>query len=343
MYMKKVHACAPAKLILSGEYSVVFGKVAVACAVNRHAGVTIQGMKDQGVVFHLRDIKKTVLSTISTLRRIRDRLLDNFRLFSNGTLSIRHVLSSPLEIFQYSLISLLEAYGIELEEGLHIDVHSSIPIGCGMGSSAATAVSFLKSVSSYLGLQRGLEWLEKCVFECERFQHGFPSGVDAKLALYGGCVAFQKEKPVQKLLLPTSSFWLINTGTPLSRTGECVEQVKNTFQYSTIWSEFEAITKAMIEHIQEQRSFDDALFLELVRANQKLLVRLGVVPPELSRCIQELETEGVFAKVCGAGAVRGSKAGIIAAFGNPPSEKICQKYGFKPFLVHGEQCGVRLV
>lgn len=343
MNMKKVHTIAPAKLILSGEYSVVFNKVAVACAVNRYAGVSIYGRKEEGVLFHFRDIRQTVLSTVSALQRIRDRLVQNFKLFADGSLSIREVLTSPWEIFQYSLISLLDACGVELEEGLHIDVQSTIPMGCGMGSSAATAVSFLKSASCYFGLQKGVEWLEKCVFECERFQHGSPSGVDAKLALYGGCVAFQKNKPVEKLILPSSPFWLINSGTPLSKTGECVEYVKKRFEHSSIWSEFEAITQAMASYIREGRSFEDPSFLELVRANQRLLVRIGVIPKELTRCIAELEVEGVFAKVCGAGAVRGSRGGIIAAFGKVPSEKICKKYGFQPFIVHGEEHGVRVV
>ena len=322
---------------------MIFNKVALACAVNRHAGVTIQNMKEQGVLFHMRDIRKSVISTVSTLKRIRDRLLHDFRRFSNGELSIREVLSSPWEIFQYSLISLLEACGIELNEGMHIDVHSTIPIGCGMGSSAATAVSFIKSVSSYFGLQKGMEWLEKCVFECERFQHGFPSGVDSRLALYGGCIAYQKGMESKPLLLPSSSFWLINTGTPLSRTGECVEKVKKEFQFSSIWNDFEWVTKKIESHIQGKGTFMDPDFLELVRTNQTLLEAIGVVPDEVKRFIRELATEGVFVKVCGAGAVRGNKSGILAAFGNKPSEEICAKYGFHPFLVHGEEHGVRLV
>lgn len=339
---RKVQSFAPAKIILSGEHSVVFGKPALACAVNRHAGVTIEGRYEKGIVFHLQDIKKTVLSTVSTLRRIKGRVADNFRRFSNGELSIRHVLTSPWEIFQYSLISILEACGIELEQGLHINFHSSIPIGCGMGSSAATAVSFLKGISNYLHLDRGIDWLEKCVFECERFQHGSPSGIDAFLALHGGCISFQKGKAPQPLSLPSTPFWLINTGTPVAKTGECVETVRKQFGQSRIWDEFEHIT-VLMQHYVEQGTLSHPEFLRLVRENQRLLEKIGVVPPELITFIRALEVEGISAKISGAGSVRGQKGGIIAAFGNKPSAKLCASFGMKSFDVQGEKHGVVVV
>lgn len=339
--MASIQSLAPAKIIISGEHAVVFGKPALACAVNRYAKVTIQKMEERGIVFHLHDIKKTVLSTVSALKRIRERLLFSFREFASGKLSIRQVLSSPWEIFQYSLISILEACGIELEEGLAINFRSTIPIGCGMGSSAATAVSFMKAISHYLNLDKGIDWLEKCVFECERLQHGFPSGIDARLALHGGCIAFQKGVPLRTLPLPPP-FWLINTGTPLSKTGECVEHVKQHFASSDIWSEFEEVTRKIAFHL-EHASLHSADFQQLIQANERLLETIGVVPEKSIQFIQALEEEGISAKVCGAGAVRGQKGGVIAAFGREPPPALCERFGFHSFIVHGEKNGVSLV
>ena len=339
--MSAVHSLAPAKIIISGEHSVLFGSPAIACAVSRYAKVTIQKRQEQGVIFHLHDIKQTVLSTVSALRRIRERLIVSFREFSSGNLSIRQVLSSPLEVFQYSLISVLEACRLELEHGLSINLQSTIPIGCGMGSSAATAVSFIKALSHYLNLDKGLDWLEKCVFECERLQHGSPSGIDALLSLHGGCLSFQKGKCIKKLPSPTP-FWVINTGTPLSKTGECVERVKSHFSTSSIWSEFNEITRAIGTHI-ENKGLDTDDFLRLIRANQRLLEKIEVVPEKLIDFIHCLEEEGVSAKICGAGAVRGENGGIIATFGRKPSQKLCDRFGYEAFLLQGDEHGVRLV
>jgi mevalonate kinase len=339
--MTQVTSLAPAKIIISGEHSVVYGKLAIATAINRYAQVHIQKRKEQGVIFHLQDIKKTVLSTVSALGRIREKLIVSFREFASGKLSIRHVLSSPWEIFQYSLSSILEACRVELEEGLSIRFQSNIPIGCGMGSSAATAVSFIKAISHYLKLNKGIDWLEKCAFECERFQHGSPSGIDALLSLHGGCIAFQKDKPIQKLILP-SSFWLINTGTPLSKTGECVEHVKKHFSTSSIWSEFEEVTQKITSHI-EKETLTSPAFLQLIQANEKLLESIQVVPEKLILFIRALTEVGIGAKICGAGAVRGQKGGIIAAFGKEPPKAICDKFGFHSFIVQGEKNGVSLV
>jgi len=341
MNNESVGGIAPAKIIISGEHSVVFGKPAIATAVNRYAQATIRKRSERGVVFHLDNIKQSVLSTVSALKRIRERLISSFREFARGKLSIRHVLSSPWEIFQYSLISVLEACRLELEEGLAINFTSSIPIGCGMGSSAATAVSFIKALSAYFKLNYGVDWLERCVFECERLQHGFPSGIDGFLATHGGCISFQKGIPIQKLAIP-SSFWVVNTGTPLSRTGECVEQVKKRFSSSQIWSEFEEITKKIGEHI-ETNTLNSPSNIRLIQANERLLETLQVVPEKVIQFIRELEAEGVGAKICGAGAVRGQKGGIIAVFGKEPSKGICDRFGYNSFIVQGERHGVALV
>ena len=154
-------------------------------------------------------------------------------------------------------------------------------------------------------------------------------------------MVFQKGTPLRTLPLPPP-FWLVNTGTPLSKTGECVEHVKQQFSCSDIWSEFEEVTQKIACHIEHSslHSFD---FQQLIKANERLLETIGVVPEKCMRFIQALEEEGLFAKVCGAGAVRGQKGGVIAVFGREPPQALCDRFGFRSFMVHGEKNGVSLV
>ncbi len=48
------------------------------------------------------------------------------------------------------MANLLDRFNAALAHGVEIAVNSSIPIGCGMGSSAAAVVSVLYALSNFL-------------------------------------------------------------------------------------------------------------------------------------------------------------------------------------------------
>ena len=126
-------AIAPAKIILSGEHSVVYGKQCLVTAVNRFAQAKIVPHLSSDICLTLFDFKQKASSTIKALSGLRDRLLESYRLCMKGTLSIREVLQKPSELFQFALISLIDTFQMELQKGFQVDVRSDIPIGCGMG------------------------------------------------------------------------------------------------------------------------------------------------------------------------------------------------------------------
>ena len=82
-------------------------------------------------------------------------------------------------------------FELELQEGAWVKLDSKIPVGCGMGSSAAVLVSFLKAVSQFLGVQVSTDWLFQLAREVEHLRHGRSSGLDTHISLYGGSVLFQ--------------------------------------------------------------------------------------------------------------------------------------------------------
>ena len=97
-------AIAPGKLILSGEHSVVYGRPALAMAVNRNAEtlVTMDEASDR-ISFELPDIGPARESfTLRALRDFHDRVARSYAEFLDGRLSIRDVLHKPVDLFQYS-------------------------------------------------------------------------------------------------------------------------------------------------------------------------------------------------------------------------------------------------
>ncbi len=336
---KNFTALAPAKIILTGEHSVVYGQPAIVTAVNRFAYAEILPGVSGDICLTLDDLKQKASSTIRALRIMKERLLESYRLCLKGQLSILEVLQKPSEIFQFALISLIDTFQMEIQKGFHINLHSDIPIGCGMGSSAATLVSVIRALSSFLGLEIKQEWLHKLSVEAERLQHGHSSGVDSYISLNGGCVHFQEGK-ARNLNINNLSLFIVNTGKPKTTTGECVMKVASQFKESSIWGDFGDIAT----QLEQVLSLDDITALkQIISQNHRLLVQLGVVPKKVQSFISDVENMGGAAKICGAGAIAGDSSGVLLTVGENPPHELAAKYGYSVIQAEGESLGARLV
>lgn len=326
---------APAKIILTGEYAVLFGAPAVATAVSKFATTRIAPFQAEKMSLTLTNFRQTVSSTLNSLRRVRRGLLENYKRLLVGRLDVRQLLKHPSQIFEFAFISLVDACCLELEEGAWIQLESEIPIGCGMGSSAASVVSFLKALASYLKIERGVDWLFKLALEVEHLQHGRSSGIDTYVSLHGGSVSYRKGIATP-LTFPFKEMILVNTGKPQSTTGECVQQVRREFVSSSIWNEFTAVGTAMLSSTTLES------FLLAVRENARLLEKLGVVPKPVQAFTQAVEAEGGAAKVCGAGAIRGAGGGVVALFGIEPDSHLLKRFGYSAMKVEVGVTGAQL-
>lgn len=335
-------AIAPGKLILSGEHSVVYGRPAIAMAIDRSAvaEITAGAEGEDRVSIDLSDLRQRESYTLMALRDFKGRVLKNYRMFLNGELGIRDVLRKPIDLFQYAFIIVLDGLHMKLGQGLDIRLRSNIPMGCGMGSSAATILSVLRGVGHYFRVEFRPDWYYEYSLEAERMQHGFPSGVDSYISLHGGCARFRDGK-AERIPLPRLPITLVNTGTPATTTGECVTEVKRRHERdAALWDEFEATT-LRLEQALARNDSEEAM--AAIRGNQRLLNRIGVVPARVSDFIAAVENRGGAAKVCGAGAVGGDAGGVVMVTGIRPPADLCEAFGYSLVPVRGEPLGVRIV
>jgi mevalonate kinase len=333
-------AIAPGKLILSGEHAVVYGKPALAMAVDRSAQAIVTPEASSDLVsFDLQDFRQADSFTLRALRELKNRVMKNYRLFLEGKLGIREVLHKPVELFQFAFITILDGLHLKVANGLKIQLHSNIPIGCGMGSSAATVLSALRAVGHYFRVEFRPEWYQAYSLEAENLQHGHASGVDTYISLHGGCARFQQGQ-AEKLPLPHIPMHLVNTGVPETTTGECVAKVKEQFGESRIWDEFEAVTNELQKVLSGR---DLELIQGVIRENHRLLSEIGVVPSKVQSFIAEVEKQGAAAKVCGAGAVGGDKGGIVLVCSEKAPVELVDQYGYSLMSVRGEPLGARIV
>jgi mevalonate kinase len=332
---------APGKLILSGEHAVVYGSPALAMAVNRYAVATVTRDLLPHISFDLSDLAHRSRLSIGSLQHIKDRIKRKYHRFIRGEYTIRQVLHKPFELAQFALGVFAESLNMTLPHGVNIHVKSDIPIGSGMGSSAAMIISVMHAVSTHLKINLSQEALFNLALETENMQHGHSSGLDLRVALQGGCL-YMHGNDIQSRTLPEFPMYLVNTGTPVSSTGQCVEKAAAHFQTNHLADEFSAVTRAMDAALKQHscQSIYDA-----IRHNHDLLVNIGVVPDSVQQFVSKVESMNGAAKICGAGAIEGDKAGAVLVLTEDEQAlgELCTHFGYEVTPISGEARGVHAV
>jgi mevalonate kinase len=308
-------------------------------AIDRSAQAVILPNSGKTVSFDVQGLEAGESFTLLALQDFKERVLKNYRGFLAGELGIREVLAKPVDLFKYAYVMTLDALHHKIDQGFCLRIRSTIPAGCGLGSSAATVLSELRALGHYLRVDFRPDWYYEFSLEAEKLQHGRPSGVDSHISLYGGCARFQ-DGTAQSLPLPRFKMYLVQTGTPTVTTGESVSAVRDQFGTSSIWSEFSQVTDGLPDALARN---DLPLIRALIRENHRLLVKIGVVPEKVQRFIAEVEQQGGAAKICGAGAVQGDQAGAVLVLSDRLPNKLCQRYGFEAGPVRGDPLGTRLI
>lgn len=332
---------APAKLILSGEHAVVYGKPALAMAVNRYVTASASPQLLPLVSFDLSDLACEHGLTFTALNRLKSRIKENYQRFISGDFKIRDVLQKPVELAQFALSLFLETFNLNLTQGIRIRVQSDIPMGCGMGSSAATVLSIVHAIAHHLQLDLSPDIFFRLALEAENMQHGYSSGLDLQVSLNGGCVLVKNGETHQRAV-PDLPIYLVNTGVPVTTTGECVVHAARYFKESDIGHDFAAVTEAMDAALQKNHVAD---IKRTVDANHELLIQIGVVPVTVQHFINEIKKTESAAKICGAGAVSGEKAGVVLVITENVEAlaALCARYHYPLLPVTGESRGVHIV
>jgi mevalonate kinase len=191
-------------------------------------------------------------------------------------------------------------------------VTSNIPVGRGLGSSAAYCACISAGL---LELFTGKEWSKEevnmCAYKMEKYFHKNSSGVDTSTSVMGGLLFYRKEFEFLKTISSLSiklpkkfvdNLVLIDTGKPKESTGEMVSKVGKLYNTrtgttETVLNEIEKTTKRIIVAIMKE---DDRFFIDSLSKNEILLEKLKVVSPSTKKLIRSLADKGV-GKVTGAG------------------------------------------
>jgi mevalonate kinase len=159
-------ASAPGKVLLLGEHAVVYGHPALAAALRRRVVVEVEA-----------DPAGPAIELLAPT--------------SNPTPAAVRI---PPELLQ-AASAIAAAAGAP--PGFLARVRSELPLGGGLGSSAALGVALAHAFAQLAGRDCPPERAEALALQFERVFHGAPSGVDPAICARRGVILFRRGEPAQ--------------------------------------------------------------------------------------------------------------------------------------------------
>jgi len=286
-----VTSSAPGKVYLFGEHAVVYGEPAVPCAIERRVHVTATEI-DEGLRIHANDLQ-----------------LDGFTVEYSGDGE-----SHPDVDVAESLVEAGMGYVNEAvtqardaadtpEAGFEISVEGDIPLGAGLGSSAALVVAAIDAATRELGVELPASEIADRAYQVEHeVQDGQASRADTFCSAMGGAVRVEGDDCRRLDGIGTLPF-VIGYDGGAGDTGALVAGVRNLRQEY----DFAADTVATIGDIVRKGEAvlgtgDHERLGELMDFNHGLLSALGVSSRSLDSMVwaaRDADAHG--AKLTGAG------------------------------------------
>lgn len=280
---------APAKVFLFGEHAVVYGEPAVLCAVDRR--VTVHAEEAEEDAIHAEDLSVTGVTE------------------RGGALTGE---ADELGYVRKAVEKAREEAGTEA--AVEVTISSEVPVGAGLGSSAAVVVAAIDAVSRELGAPLEAERVAELGYEVELSVQGSASPSDTYASATGGAVYVEPDVEMRSLDSSGLSF-VVGYDGGSAPTGEMVEGVRRLTERNLVASGvvelIGEVTRSGVGAVEEN---DLDMVGELMNLNHGLLEALGVGSTSLARMVWAAREAGARgAKLTGAGG-----GGCIVALGGGP-------------------------
>ena len=341
---KRLICKAPAKLILSGEHSVLYNSPALSVAIPIYStceSVLTQTDASQPCLFNIElpNYQQTIQLNRSQINILGSEIKARYQQFLKAEKQITKVLTKSTDLFVIALYLFQEKHALKHGDW-KFKIQSDIPTGRGLGSSASVIVSFLQSLYQQHNMVIDKPELLAFAQKVENFQHGHSSGLDPATIINGGLIHYKEGRVISTSRAPNMKAWLVDSGKSSNSTGDVVLHVKQQHAENTeLWNKFTHCSDDILNTINKKEL--DAL-PQLINYNQSLLNQIGVVPKPITDFIMQLNNSSpaLAAKVCGAGSINGKTAGVLIVIPQEHAEQnshfdvestltnLCNQYGY---------------
>jgi len=286
-----VTSSAPGKVYLFGEHAVVYGEPAVPCAIERRARVTAEEI-DEGLVVHAEDLK-----------------LDGFTVeyMNEGgghpAVDAEEPLLQAATSYVNEAVAQVRDAADDPEAGFEIWIESDIPLGAGLGSSAAVACAAIDAGCRELGIDLAPAEIADRAYQVEAaVQDGEASRADTFCSAMGGAVRVEGDDCRRVSGVGNLPF-VVGYDGGAGETGKLVAGVRELREeYGFAADTVEAIGDLVREGETVLGTGDTERLGELMNFNHGLLAALGVSSRSLDTMVWAARDAGaVGAKLTGAG------------------------------------------
>jgi len=281
----------PGKIHLLGEHSVVYGYHALLSPIN---------------------LRLTLTLTLYTPNHPNPPNHPNF------LLDLKQILETEIK----------EKYQLKTIPNYSLSFKTDLPIGSGLGTSAALSVALSQAILQLLNITYTLDEIFNLSLKAENYFHGNSSGGDIAAVINQGFTLFKKQKtptlpPPLQIKLPEklNNFYLIDSGRPDESTASMVTLVslrakRGNLVYRNIFEQQDQLTLEMVEVLKNGAV--DRL-IEIIRQGERNLEEMGVVGKKAQEMIREIEEIGGAAKITGGGGIKDGSGMILSYHQNPKS------------------------
>jgi mevalonate kinase len=295
---------APGKVYLFGEHAVVYGENAICCAVELRTKVSVE--------------KSNEIIIESAL----------------GCTGLDH------KIHPYVSYVIEKMQQFADIKGIRIIIKSELPIGSGLGSSAAVTVASIQALNLLFDCGLSQEDVAKTAHEIERMVQGNASPTDTYVSTMGGVVMIPLKKKLDLIDCPI----VVGNTNKFSSTKELVGNV------AKLKSEFPCIVEPILSNIGQMSVLAESLVAQgdyetigkLMNINQGLLDSIGVGSAELSNLVYAARNSGaISAKITGAGG-GGCMVALTREDNAEDIAKAIENAGGEAIITKNTEEGVRL-
>lgn len=197
--------------------------------------------------------------------------------------------------------------------GWRVHVRTELPVGRGMGSSAALSIALLRAADTITGHHADFEELHARGFPIEAVFHGDPSGLDHAVSALGQAVVYRKGAPPEPVAMPGHAVVVLDTGIA-GDTGALVAGVASRRpKVDRSLARLGALVEEALPVLQDPHALGEAM-----NEAQHHLRQIGVSTPRIEALVQlALDAGALGAKLSGAGG-----GGIVLALTPTGSEQV---------------------
>lgn len=289
-----VTVSAPGKVTLFGEHAVVYGKPALVSAINRRVYVTVEKRSDSSIKVSALDLQ--IPGLILTYKEgSKDLVVEtDYNRIADAMSFVRKAIE-------------LTSKHIHKKQGVNVTIKSEMPVGAGLGTSAAIAVGTVAAYAQLLGNELKQEEVARLGHATEFDVQGAASPMDTAISTYGGTIYLRPMKPdpyIDDLKVSSSLPCIIGYTERETKTGELLRRVRELRKAHP--AVVDSILGTIGEIVEEAKialvKGDFVSLGVLMNMNHGQLESLGVSSKKLNDMVYSARSAGAIgSKMTGAG------------------------------------------